>query len=266
MDLLICLARKCVCAYVWSADVNPYSALFSFLFFRLLSSFIGFIFTHAFCWFPTRVMYVQTTLVCVRVHDSVFMLFMFEVSWFVCCFRQCVRVCVRIFVSVPSEVCSQLWVGISQTAKRPAGKFPISQCSVLCGLTTEGSEIHSCSTTQLTLSLPSSPFSPSLSVSLDESEQRWKAFRNAGRQAVLYSNLTWGRWKPAGKLGIERAGRKVRGRGGQDRVLGKKEWKGEIGRERVKELVREGLEKKGCRGNERQTVCKERWGDLRQNG
>lgn len=157
-------------------------------------------------------------------------------------------------ISVPSEVCSQPWVGVSQTAKRLAGKFPISQYSVQSGLTTKGSEIHSCTTTQLSLFLQASstfslffphPFSPtpSLSVSPDESEQRWKAFRNAGRQTVLYSNLTWGRWKPAGKLGIEWEGRKVRGIEGQDRVLGKKGAAG-LNRERKnRSLWRNGTQK-----------------------
>lgn len=141
------------------------------------------------------------------------------------------------YFHVPCVVCSQLWVGVSQTAKRPAGKFPISQCSVQRRLTTKGSEIHSCTTARLSprVSFSFLPFSlcpplfltlssttpPALSVSPDESEQRWKAFGNAGRQAVLYSNLTWGRWKPAGKLGIEREGWKVRGSGGQGRDFGK---------------------------------------------
>ena len=128
-----------------------------------------------------------------------------------------------------------------QTAKRPAGKFPISQCSVQCRLTTEGSEIHSCGKTAFSLSLflpgslsfphPLHP-APSLSVSPDESEQRWKAFRNAGRQAVLYRNLTWGRWKPAGKLGIECRGRRWEEEKDRIEFWERKEQKGSMGQER----------------------------------
>lgn len=67
---------------------------------------------------------------------------------------------------VPSEVCSQLWVGVSQTAKRPAGKFPISPwCSVQCRLTSEGSEIHN-TASSLSLSLLASSAILSLSISL----------------------------------------------------------------------------------------------------
>lgn len=140
----------------------------------------------------------------------------------------CVNRCLCVFLQrvhfsvlcwcIPSEVCSQFWVGVSQTAKRPTGKFPIS--TLQCRLTTKGSEIHSTAQhSLLSASLrPSAspnilcnflilcspqPLIHSLSVSPDESEQRWKAFRNAGRQTVLYSNLTWRRWKPAGMLGIE---------------------------------------------------------------
>jgi len=112
--------------------------------------------------------------------------------------------CLCVFVHSPSQ--ERCALSSSLTAKRPSGKCPISQCSVQCRLTTQGSEIHSCRPPQP----PSLSLSPllsfTLSVSPDELEQRWKAFRNAGRQAVLYSNLTWGRWKPAGKLGIELAG------------------------------------------------------------
>lgn len=108
---------------------------------------------HFLCWDYTG---LCVNFLCIV--DFVYVVCVFSVC-FVFCYSQCMCVYVCAYLSVPSEVCSQLWVGVSQTAKRPAGIFPISPwCSVHCRLTTEGSEIHKHSSTAF--------FSLSLSVSL----------------------------------------------------------------------------------------------------
>lgn len=125
------------------------------------------------------------------------------------------------YLCVPSAVFSQLCVGVSQTAKRPTGIFPIS--SLQCRLTTKGSEIHS--TTQvwrfpsisMSLCFQKYPLQCSLSPLpstyplFSLCPPRWiraemKSFQECW-QTVLYSNLTWARWKSTGMLGIEREGK-----------------------------------------------------------
>lgn len=115
-----------------------------------LSNFLGFVFP--------LVLYVaceQTAVVCVST-DSFYLCYMsvnVHVSLCVCARA---RVCIRVrshTCQSPVRCALSFWVGVSQPAKTPVGKFPISpRCSVQCKLTTKGSEIHSHSKTQASLS------------------------------------------------------------------------------------------------------------------
>lgn len=142
---------------------------------HVLDSFFGFMWTVMLfillrCFLTLHICDLQVNLYCMCAFD-----FVYDVLFPLCLALASVCMYVCAYLSVPSEVCSQLWVGVSQTAKRPTGKFPISTwCSVQCRLTTEGSEIQSQYNTAFSLSLSLSPnilslaLSPQMNRSRDE--------------------------------------------------------------------------------------------------